>query len=162
MRALLFRDYEGAFGLFDRAIAVSPNSAGVWLRSSPTYSYIGDADEAKRRAEIGLRLSPFDTHLFFAHTALGLACYTGGKYEEAVAWGRKARSLSPNYTANLRFLTASLAAAGRLSEAAEVGRALLDLEPGFRVQLFCENYAYKDPARRAALAEHLRSAGLPN
>jgi class 3 adenylate cyclase/tetratricopeptide (TPR) repeat protein len=162
MRALLFRDYEGAFGLFDRAIAVSPNSAGVWLRSSPTYSYIGDADEAERRAEIGLRLSPFDTHLFFAHTALGLACYTGGKYEDAVAWGRKARSLSPNYTANLRFLTASLAAAGRVSEAAEVRRALLELEPGFRVQSFCANYAYKDPARRAALADHLRSAGLPD
>lgn len=162
MRALLFRDYEGAFGLFDRAIAASPNSAGVWLRSSPAYSYIGDAEEAKRRAAIGLRLSPFDTHLFFAHTALGLACYTGGKYEDAVAWGRKARSQSPNYTANLRFLTASLVAAGRVPEAAEVGRALLDLEPGFRVQSFCENYAYKDPARRAALADHLRSAGLPD
>ncbi len=162
MRALLFRDYEGAFGLFDRAIAVSPNSSGVWLRSSPTYSYVGEAEEAKRRAEIGLRLSPFDTHLFFAHTALGLACYTGGKYEDAVAWGRKARSQSPNYTANLRFLTASLAAAGRVSEAAEVGRALLDLEPGFRVRPFCDAYAYKDQARRAALAEHLRSAGLPD
>ena len=162
MRALLFRDYEGAFGLFDRAIAVSPNSSGVWLRSSPTYSYVGEAEEAKRRAEIGLRLSPFDTHLFFAHTALGLACYTGGKYEDAVAWGRKARSQSPTYTANLRFLTASLAAAGRVSEAAEVGRALLDLEPGFRVRPFCDAYAYKDQARRAALAEHLRSAGLPD
>jgi TolB-like protein/tetratricopeptide (TPR) repeat protein len=162
MRALLFRDYEGAFGLFERAIAVSPNSAGVWLRSSPAYSYVGEAEEAKRRAEIGLRLSPFDTHLFFAHTALGLACYTGGNYEAAVAWGRKARSQSPNYTANLRFLAASLAAAGRKAEAADVGRALLDLEPGFRVQRFCENYAYKDPARRAALALHLIAAELPD
>ena len=162
MRALLFRDYEGAFGLFDRATAVSPNSAGVWLRSSPAYSYVGEAAEAKRRAEIGLRLSPFDTHLFFADSALGLAGYTGSKYEDAVAWGRTARSQSPNYTANLRFLTASLAAAGRVSEAAEVGRALLDLEPGFRVQPFCENYAYKDPARRAAVADYLRSAALPD
>ena len=162
MRALLFRDYEGAFGLFDRAMAVSPNAAGVWLRSSPAYSYVGQAEEAKRRAEMGIRLSPFDTHLFFAHTALGLACYTGGDYDEAVAWGRKARSQSPNYTANLRFLAASFAAAGRAAEAIEVGRALLDLEPGFRVGGFCDNYAYKDPARRAALARHLRAAGLPD
>jgi TolB-like protein/tetratricopeptide (TPR) repeat protein len=162
MRALLFRDYEGAFGLFDRAIAASPNSADVWFRSSPTYSYVGQAEEAKHRAQIGLRLSPFDTHLFFAHTALGLACYTSGNYEEAVVWGRKARSQSPNYTANLRFLAASLAAAGRGSEAADVGRALLDREPGFHVQRFCDTYAYKDPARRATLALHLRAAGLPD
>lgn len=161
MKALLFHDYEGAIALFDRAIAVSPNSAAAWGRSSPTYSYIGDAVEAKRRAEIARRLSPFDPHLFLIHAALGLACYTAGDYEEAVTWCRKAMSQNPNYTANLRFLTASLAAAHRLVEAAAIARALLDIEPGFSVRRFCDSYAYKDPARRALLATHLGAAGLP-
>ena len=161
MRAYLFHDYEGAFALFDRAIAVSPNSATAWGRSSPTYSYVGDAVEAKRRAQIALRLSPLDPHLFYVHTALCLACYTGGQYEEAVGWGRRAFSQNPNYAAILRFLAASLAAAGHSAEAQPIARALLDIEPGFRVQRFCDGYAYKDPARRAALAEHLRAAGLP-
>jgi adenylate cyclase len=162
VRALLFRDYEGAFALFDRAIAASPNSAVAWVRSSPTYSYVGQTAEAKRRAEMGLRLSPFDTHLFYTHTALGLACYTSGDYEEAVMWCRRSMSENPNYTANIRFLAASLTAAGRTAEAAVIGRALLALEPGFRVQHFCDTYAYKDPERRAAFAFHLRAAGLPD
>lgn len=162
MKALLFHDYEGAIALFDRAIAVSPNSAAAWGRSSPTYSYIGDAAEAKRRAEIALRLSPFDPHLFLIHTALGLACYTGGRYEEAVSWCRKAMSQNPNYTANLRFLAASLAAAEQPGEAHSIAHVLLGIEPGFRVQRFCDSYAYKDPARRALLARHLKAAGLPD
>jgi adenylate cyclase len=161
MRAFLFHDYEGAFALFDRALAVSPNSAVAWVRTSPTYSYVGDAAEATRRAGMALRLSPLDPHLFFVHTALSLACYTAGDYEEAVAWSRKAMAQSPNYTANLRFLAASLGALGRPDEAGSIARAVLDIEPGFRVQPFADRYAYKDPARRAALARHLRSAGLP-
>jgi class 3 adenylate cyclase/Tfp pilus assembly protein PilF len=161
LKALLFHDYEGALALFDRAIAVSPNSAVAWGRSSPTYSYIGDATEAKRRATIALRLSPLDPHLFLIHTALGLACYTAGDYEAAASWCRKAMAQNPNYTANLRFLAASLAAGGRRPEAHGIARALLDIEPGFRVRRFCDGYAYKDPARRTALASHLGAAGLP-
>jgi adenylate cyclase len=162
VRALLLHDYEGAFGLFDRAIAASPNSSVAWVRSSPAYSYVGDAAEAKRRAEVGIRLSPFDPQLFFAHTALGFACYTAGDYEEAIGWGRRAMSENLNYTANLRFLVASLAAAGQTEKAREVGRVLVAMEPGFRVQKYCDTYAYRDPARRTALASHLRAAELPS
>jgi len=93
---------------------------------------------------------------------LGLASYTGGDFEEAIVWGRRAMSQNPNFTANLRFLAASLAATGRLAEAREVGQALLAVEPGFRVKRFAETYAYKEPARRLAFADHLRSAGLPD
>src|SRR5262245_836595 len=162
MKSLLFREYEGAIALFDRAIAVSPNSAAAWGRSSPTYSYIGDAAEARRRAEIALRLSPFDPQVFLIHTALGLACYTAGDYEEAVSWCRKAMAQNPNYTANLRFLAASLAASGLPTEAHRIAQALLAIEPGFRVRRFCDSYAFKDAARRALLASHLRAAGLPD
>ena len=162
IRALLFHDYEGAFALFDRAIATNPNSAVAWVRSSPTYSYVGDAAEAHRRAQIALRLSPVDPHLFYTHTALGFAGYTAGQFDEAIVWGRKAMAQNPTFTANLRFLAASLAAAGRESEAREVGRALVSVEPGFRVRRFCDAYAYKEPARRAAFAGHLRAAGLPD
>jgi adenylate cyclase len=162
VRSLLFHDYEGAFGLFDRALAASPNCAVAWIRSSPTYSYVGDVDEAKRRGLMGLRLSPFDSHLFYAHTALGLASYTAGDFADAIAWGRRAMSQNPYFTANLRFLAASLAAGGRFAEAREVGRALLAAEPDFHVKPFCAGYAYKAEARRAAFADHLRAAGLPD
>jgi TolB-like protein/class 3 adenylate cyclase/Tfp pilus assembly protein PilF len=161
VRAFIFHDYEGAFALFDRALAASPNSSLAWIRSSPVYSYVGEAAEGKRRAEIGIRLSPFDPHLFYAHTALGLACYTSGDLDEAAMWCRRAMAQNPNFTANLRFLAAILGAAGRPVEARDIARALLEVEPDFHVDKFCESYAYKDPSRRAALAVHLKNAGLP-
>src|SRR5438270_1004033 len=51
LRSLLFRDFETALVLFDRAINVSPNSAFAWARSSPTFCYMGDGAESRRRAE---------------------------------------------------------------------------------------------------------------
>jgi len=161
IKAFILHDYEGAFALFDRALAASPNSSLAWIRSSPAYTYVGEAAEGKRRAEIGLRLSPFDPHLFYTHTALGFACYTSGDFDEAAAWCRRAMAENPNFAANLRFLAAILAAAGREAEARRVGAALLEIAPDFRVDPFCATYAYKDPARRAAMAAHLKSAGLP-
>src|SRR5215831_8658131 len=89
LRALLFRDFEGAISLFDRAIYASPNSTFAWARSSPTFCYLGDGAEAQRRAEEAIRLSPFDPQIFFTHTALGHAAYTQGNYENAVVWGRQ-------------------------------------------------------------------------
>jgi adenylate cyclase len=161
LRSLLFRDFETAFVLFDRAIGASPNSAFAWARSSATFSYVGDAAEGRHRAEEALRLSPFDAHNFFAYTVLGIAAYTQGDYEYAVVSARRAYAENPRYTANIRFLAASLAAAGSPEEARRIGQALSQLEPGFRVRKFCEGYAYRDPERRATLAQHLLSAGLP-
>ncbi|HJU18445.1 MAG TPA: adenylate/guanylate cyclase domain-containing protein [Stellaceae bacterium] len=161
LRALLLRDFDGALALFDRAIHASPNSAFAWARSSPTFCYMGNGAEARRRAEEALRLSPFDSQIFFTHAALGHAAYTQGDYGNAVAWSRQAYAENPRYTANLRFLVASLAAAGSHEDAHHVSRALLQLEPAFRVRKFCEGYAYRDPQRRENLARHLLLAGLP-
>lgn len=161
VRSFLFRDYEGAIVLFQRALTGSPNSAEAWLWSSPTYSYIGEGVEAARRAEQSLRLSPFDSHVFLNHTALALAHYTSGDFDSAVRAGRKATAENPRYTAALRIFAASLVGASRAEEARSVARALLEHEPTFRVEAFCRAHPYKDPLRREMLARHLRSAGLP-
>jgi hypothetical protein len=68
---------------------------------------------------------------------------------------------NPRFTANLRPFAASLAAAGRLAEARAVSRALLAVQPQFRVGPFVERYPLRDPERRALLVRHLVLAGLP-
>jgi adenylate cyclase len=161
VKSLLLHEFEEAIALFDRAIAASPSSAIAWMRSSPTYSYIGDAGEAIRRAEHGLRLSPLDPHAFYPHTSLGIGHYVARQHDEGARWGRTAREENPKYSANLRFLAANLAAAGHADEAREVSQALMAVEPRFRVDRFVEGYAILDPERRDRLARHLRLAGLP-
>jgi transcriptional regulator with AAA-type ATPase domain/TolB-like protein len=162
LKSFLFQEFDDAIALFDRALAVSPNSALAWTRSSATYSYLGRGDEAVVRAEEGMRLSPLDPHLFFTHASLGLGHYVAGRAREAARWGQKAMDANPRFLSNLRILAASLAAANQLADAQAVARALLALDPGFRVSTFIEGYALRDPDRRALLASHLRLAGLPD
>ncbi len=160
-KSILLHEFDEAITLFDRALAASPNSAIAWTRSSPTYSYLGDSGEAIRRAQQGLRLSPFDPHIFYAHSILGLGHYVGGDYEEAARWGRIAREENAQFTANLRLLAASLGALGLMEEAHDVRDALLIVEPKFEVARFVARYAIRDPDRSEQLARHLRLAGLP-
>jgi len=160
-KSILRYEFEEAIALFDRAIEASPSSAVAWVRSSPTYVYIGDSDEAVRRVEQGLRLSPLDPHIFLPHAYLNLAHYARGEYDEAARWGRRSREENPHYTANLRILAAALAAAGHTDEAHGVARALMAADPAFRVQSFINAYAIRDPDRRERLTQHLLVAGLP-
>jgi adenylate cyclase len=159
--SFLFADFDRALDAFDRALASSPNSALAWGFSSPTFSYLGESATAVQRAEYALRLSPLDPYAYWLQTALTLAHYFHGTYDECVHWGRKTLAANPRFTANLRPLIGGLAALGRLEEAREIGGALLALEPGFRVDRFIERYPVRDPAAKAAFAARLREAGLP-
>ena len=161
LRAFLFRDFDAAFALFDRALRVSPNSAFAWARSSPAFNYTGETAEARRRAEEALRLSPFDPHIFFTHCTLAITAYIEGDYKTAVTWGRRSYAGNPMYTANLRFLAASLAASGQLEDARGVGENLRRLDPHFQVRNFLQTYAVQDEQVKARLNEHLLAAGLP-
>jgi len=161
IRSWLFHDYDHAIELFDRALAANPSAAIAWLRSSATFSYIGETREARRRVEIGLRLSPYDAHVFFSYGLAGLAAYASGDYAEAAAWGRRAMALNPRFVGNLRFLAASLAASGQFKEAHEVGRALLRVNPSFSAAKFAAGHAFKDADKRRLFGDHLMLAGLP-
>lgn len=161
VRAFSFRDFDQAIELFDRALAANPSSAIAWLRSSPTFSYLGETREARRRADIGLRLSPYDAHVFYTYAIIALASYSAGNYSEAVIWARRSAALNPGFTANLRFLTASLSASGELEEARQAAGNLLRVDPGFRAAAFVETHAFKDPDKRRLFGDHLIQAGLP-
>ena len=161
LRALLFRDFDAAFDLFDRALRAGPNSAFAWARSSPAYSYVGNGAEGRRRAEEALRRSPLDPHLFFTQGILAMAAYTEADYTDAIAWARRSYAENPKHTPCLRFLAASLAAVGRLDEARQMAETLSRMEPRFRVRAFCANYAFRDEHLRDRFAGHLLSAGLP-
>ena len=119
------------------------------------------AAEAKRRADIGLRLSPYDAHVFYNYSVNALAAYAAGDYADAALWARKSAALNPRFTANLRFLAAALAATGQIDEARQAAHDLLRVNPRFSALSFAEGHAFKDPAKRRLFGEHLVQAGLP-
>jgi adenylate cyclase len=162
VRSFLFHDYDVALGYFDRALSACPNSAVAWFLSSGTLSYVGRAPEAVRHAKQALLLSPFDQSLFYFYMFLGMAHYCNGDYEEAVKAGRRSLSERPAYTANLRVLTAALAALDRRDEAADVAGRLLALEPTFGLSNYERTrLPFRDASLRSLYLDHLRKAGLP-
>jgi adenylate cyclase len=161
VQSFLFGNFQRAIEAFDRAITGCPNSAIAWSLSSPTYSYLGDGPTAIKRAEHGLRLSPLDPHASFYQTALTLAHYVNGTYEEAIRWGRRTLAMSPRLTANMRPLIASLVAVGQIDQAREISNQMLAIAPQFRVDPFISRYSISDPARKEKLRRELLAAGLP-
>ena len=161
-RSYLFRDFDQALTLFDRALSASPGHARAWGLSAPTFSYLGDSEAALSRAQQALTLSPVDPLAFWYRTSICTAHYTGGNYESAVEAGRAALAENPRYVTIWRTLAASLAALDRKEEAATAARRLLELEPGFRAGAYSERYPYRDPARREKLRRDLIAAGLPS
>ena len=159
-KSMLFRDYNNAVNLFDRALDASPGNAMVWSLSSGAYAYMGDGRTALERAQYGLRLSPVDTQAFFYLTFLSVAHYVNRTYDEAAIWARKCLGLNPHLCASLRLLIVSLAALGEREEACEVGHMLLKAQPRFRISSYAELCPYRIDIRNEFLAR-LREAGLP-
>jgi adenylate cyclase len=161
LKSFLFHNYHGALMHFDRALAASPNHALAWLLSSPTLTYLGRPAEAIVRAERALRLSPFERNSLYCYAYLGLAHYVANNYEEAVKWASIADGENPAFTANLRFLAASLAALERLEEAHDVAARLMKLQPEFRLDEWSRTgQPFEAPEMKQKYLRHLRKAGL--
>jgi adenylate cyclase len=162
VKSFLFHDCETGTTYLERALSACPNMSLAWIFSSATASYLGHGQEAIKRAEHGIRLSPFDHQLWFYYIILGMAHYISGNYGEALKWGRLAASENPGYTSTLRLLICALVGLGRMSEAREIGSRLMEREPDFRVETFaCTRQPFRDPDIAERYVSHLRNAGLP-
>src|SRR5271166_3022983 len=160
VRGFLSRHPEEAIALHERAIELNPNLAIAWCFSGFAYSYKGDHEEALRRVNQALRLSPADPHLFFFDMALVIVHLMRGDYVSAVEAGRRAIELNPLFSSTHKSYLSALGWIGSLREAAEVRDRLLALEPGFSVQQAVERSPFLRPEDVARYAEGLRRAGL--
>jgi adenylate cyclase len=155
------REYDGAMHFLDRAIAAGPSCHIAWTLRSTTAGWLGDGKRAIEHARRALQLSPFDPFAFFAEHMLSQGYYVNGDYHDAVIWGRRAAARNDRLTSNLRTLAAALVAIGDIAGAREVGRHVLEVEPGFSLRKF----AARTPITPEILKFHvprLRAAGLPD
>jgi TolB-like protein/Tfp pilus assembly protein PilF len=158
---VLRRRYSDAIGLLDRALKAAPNDAEAWMWSSPTFAWMGQAQEAVWRAERAIGLSPEDPLLFRYEHFRSIAHYVGGEYVEAVHWGQRSLEGNPHYTSSLRMTAAALSALGRMDEARALSRRVIALQPGFGVKAFIERQPLRDDNARERYGRHLVEAGLP-
>jgi adenylate cyclase len=145
-------DRAAAFAALDAAIAISP-LAPTYIMGSIILAFAGEAERA-------LRLSPLDPWRSSAFLALAIGHFQHGRYEEAMAAGRKAVQCSPGFSTCHMMLAAALAKLGRIEEAKAAGARVLALQPSFRYGHFLSGVNCV-PELAASLSETLRDLGLP-
>lgn len=163
MNTMLRRDSDAALQCFSQALAACPNHPLVWTLSSATLAYLGKGEEAVRRAEQGLRLSPHDPMRYSQLMFLGIAHYASGSFDEAVRWQRRSLAENPLHGATLLLLAAALAAAGSQEDARQAAARFMAVRPGFSLEVYSRTrLPFFEPGLREAFAAHLQQAGLPN
>jgi tetratricopeptide (TPR) repeat protein len=160
VRGFLAKRPEEAAALHERAIALNPNLALAWCFSGLTQSYLGRHDEALRRMNQAIRLSPSDPHVFMFDTALIMPHLMRGDYASAIEVGRRAAEINPLFSSAYKGYLSALGMIDRPREAGEVLEKLLRLEPGFTVEEAVLRSPLSRPEDIARYAEGLRRAGL--
>ena len=156
----LGRDYGAGVAAATRALRLAPNAAQVLSLSGWNRIYVGDWEIAVAQITRAVQLSPLDPVLFFYFTALSAAYFAGARYEDAVAWARRAVSERPTYLLAHRLLAANLALLGQLDAANDAVQMLLSLAPGETLTTTMAQSALGNPCLRARYFDALSRAGL--
>lgn len=159
--SFLDKSYSRALENFTRALDLSPNLALAWTYSAATYCFLGDGPEAVRRADIGLRLSPLDAHIFFAEHILSQSHYVNGDMRTAIQWAMRSRDKNRRLTSNLRVLAAGLVATNRNDEARSVANEHARLSPNFRLSSWSTRTPLRGPLLDRLIGD-LTQAGFPS
>lgn len=160
-RTIMEQDFVSGESLLDDAFRMAPNDVETLTWSMPTLSYIGKADEAVRRGERALSLSPLDPFRYRHEHYLSIAYFSLNRFDDAAVWGLRSYKRNPNYTSNLRTTVAALVGAERLEEAKSLRENLMLLQPNLRARKVANTAGSQSAERRRLYADFLVAAGVP-
>ena len=143
----------------DRGLALDPNNADGQMYMAIILSFAGRPQESVGWVEKAIRLSPGAQ--FWYYFALGTACLTMQRYDDAVAAYKLALGSNPNFIFSHLCLAASYGHLGRNEASGELAECLR-LNPDLNVAWVKEVVPYKDAATLEQFVDGLHKAGLPN
>jgi TolB-like protein len=158
--ALDAHDRATALNAFDRALALSSSNYFALCSSALALSWMGTTEVAVDRATRALRLSPFDPLNYLSYNALAISYLHTGQFADAREVAMRSVQLNPRFSVSRAFLVAALSRLGRLEEATDETRRLLDLDSTFSIQRFSVTVDIGS-AVFLPLAEAWQRAGLP-
>jgi TolB-like protein len=161
VRANLTRDYDGAIGALDRALAMNRNSALALGFSAIASAHSERHGRAIDHARKALRLSPLDDPLnYHPYCALALTYLFAGQFREAVEYSTLAVQANPGFSVAHAYLVASHVGLGDMPAAHMAASRLIEIAPMFSVAAFAQMNNFRGPLM-GGLAAALRKAGLP-
>jgi adenylate cyclase len=147
--------------LLERAVQLDPNSAWAWSRLGWVENYSDRSEHAIECFQRAIRLSPLDPMNFNNQVGIGAAHQISERYDEAIAFFRRAMQERPHATWILRALVTSLVGAGRMDEAKTECARLLAHFPGLTVAKLKDALVYSS-AMLDRMGNQLKAAGVPD
>ena len=148
-------NHERALYHQERALGLNPNYDLVVVQQGEILTWLGRADEGIEWIHKAMRLNPYHPERFWSH--LGRACYTAGRYADAVG---ALMHLSAMNEIQHAFLAASYAQMGDRTAAKAHGQEVLTHDPAFTVEGFLATLHYKHDTDTEHCREGLTKAGL--
>jgi adenylate cyclase len=159
--ALDGRDSDTALKLFDRALAISSSNIFALGFSAVTLAWMGRSELAITRAQLALRLSPYDSLRFLSYIALAQSYFYKGHFEAAAEAAQSAIDSNPRFSVPRAMLAAALVRLGRAAEANAAAQRVLELQPGFTIRGFAQTVGIAADVY-ARFAAAWREVGLPD
>jgi tetratricopeptide (TPR) repeat protein len=154
-------DPQRAKELAYRSLELNPNSAIALAQTGRIETALGNSAKALELLLRADRLSPRDPRGWFIAACLGFAYYKERRYDESVAAAKKALNQNPHYTWPFRSLVVSLIGKGLQSEARQVARELLTIEPQLTLTKLRARLTFREESDWNDYAGALRLAGIP-
>jgi TolB-like protein/DNA-binding SARP family transcriptional activator len=156
---LVGRRFEEGLQLAERALALHPNSVFVRIRAGVAYVNCGESEKALEHFESGWRMNPQDPKAL-TFTGMCAAHFFARRFEDCIAWGRRAVGEAAGANIARRHVAAALAHLGRIKEAKAEIAQVLKHQPNSslarsRLSSFRHEWMYD------LYLEGLRKAGLP-
>ena len=155
------RDLDTGIDFLDKALVLNSNLAAAWFLGGFLRIWRGEPDEAIRRFEHAMRLSPLDTEMFRMQAGVAMAHLVAGRFDAACLWAGKAFRDVPLFGLAATVIAASCALAGRMDEARRAMADVRRLDPALRLATLDEWLPFRRPEDAALFADGLRKAGLP-
>ena len=159
--AFVVGELDDGMALIDRALALDPNLAAAWRFKGFVKVFLGQPDEAIGPLERALRLSPLDPLIFIVQMGFVFTHFFAGRYDEALASGKKALAINPNYTTAVLMTAISAALAGRDDEAAKAVSQLQRLDPTCTISTFRDFWPLRREQDQTAFEKGLQLTKLP-
>lgn len=161
VNCILLKDFDAAGQSYARALETNPNESLAWLFKGTMHAFKGEGAAAVHSAERALKLSPLDPVHYFYESLAATAAVAAGQYDRGLALAQRSWSANRRFASSLRAIVIAQVLLGRLSEARQSARTLLQVEPTLTASGYLRRHPSGDYPIGKVWSESLRAAGVP-
>ena len=153
-------DTAAAIRRLDESLRLNPNESLAWLYKSVWSSMWGSAEASVLEAETAATLSPVDPMKYYYDLMLSTALSINRDYEKSIEVGKRALRANKHHQPILRTLLLAQGESGRIEEAKETLRLLLQESPEFTIARY-QGMGGSTSSPRQRVVAMLRQLGAP-